>query len=222
MQLEIIDLSSIQDRQLPLVNEAYRLWVETYQPILEAAGESLKPEYFFRSKTMIMIRDEEKVLSFSLNNVLNLGLSGVSDLSYFQEMPLATFEQLRSERFKLFTIEWVTVHPDFRARMTKIQQADLIMGLSINSMTHTDCDGAIGYSRIDLGADRIASRFGARAQEPTLAHGVECNVMLARREWVIPHKFKQIQAVVDGLWNEQINTSSLIKQGPMAPGAAAA
>lgn len=220
MQFEIIDMARLQNEQRPLIAQAYGMWRETYAPILKAAGESLMADHFYRAKIMNVIHTDGRIHSFSLNNVLDLALPGLPELGYFAEMPPTLLKSFVASETRLFTIEWVTVHPELRGKMTKIQQADLIMGLSIREMTHTHCDGAIGYSRIDLGADRIASRFGARPQEQITAHGIACNVMLARREWVTPHKYAVVQKAVDDLWNSKTNHTSLIQEGTVYENAA--
>jgi len=214
MQLELIDLSSIRPEQVTLLNSAFGLWRETFEPILNKAQERLQVDTFFRSKIASVIHTNGHLHSFSLSNVLDLRINGTNELGYFHEMPKKLLSEYVNRGTRLLTIEWVTVHPEMRLKLTKIQQADLIMGCSLQALLHTDCDGAIGYSRIDLGADRIASRFGARPQELVQAHGVDCHVMLARKEWIIPHKFKVVQDAVNELWNKRLNTTSLIANAP--------
>jgi hypothetical protein len=215
MRLEIVDFSNIRPAQVSLMNSVFSLWRETFTPILEGANEILRPETFFRAKIASVIHTDGCIHSFSLSNVLDLRINGADELGYFHEMPKGLLAEFKNRGTRLMTIEWVTVHPEMRHKLTKIQQSDLIMGCSIRALLHTECDGAIGYSRIDLGADRIASRFGARPQDKVMAHGIECNVMLARREWVTEHKFKVVQNAVDELWNGKLNTTSLISNNIM-------
>jgi hypothetical protein len=219
MKLELIDFSNIRLEQVDLVNSAFGLWRETFDPILEKAGETLHTDGFFRAKIASVIHTDGHIHSFSLSNILDLRIDGVNELGYFHEMPKPLLGEFVNRGTRLMTIEWVTVHPEMRLKLTKIQQADLIMGCSIRALLSTECDGAIGYSRIDLGADRIASRFGAKAQATVMAHGIECNVMLARREWVTAHKFKVVQSSVDDLWTNKLNTTALISDTETKGGA---
>lgn len=210
MQLEFIDLGRVGDDDAPIVNSTYDLWLETYTPILKTAGETIRPELFYRSKVLTLIRDSTKVLSFSLNNVLNLSLNGVDDLSYFSAMPKDILGHLKASRQKMFTIEWVTVHPDERAKLTKIRQSDLIMAISIFAMTNTHCDAAMGFSRIDLGADRLAAKFGARPHGTVSVHDIDCNVMIARKEWYLKPKHALLASIVSDLWKNKINKTQLV------------
>jgi hypothetical protein len=213
MHLSLIDLGEVRPEEIDLVNSCYQLWREIYTPILQADNKQIDVESFYRPKMLSVIHTGSQVHSFSLHNILDLHLIGVDQLRYFLPMPQDVLERLRGEHARLFTIEWITVHPDQQKRFSKISQADLIMGLSIRAMAHSHCDAAVGFSRVDERADRIASKYGAQAQASTEMLGIACNVMLARREWFKAHPFATVESVLNELWKNKSNHTSYIKDG---------
>lgn len=208
MTFELVYLNDRTVESSLLINECYALWLETYSPIVEAAGKALEPSSFFNNKILSVIHEQGSVLSFACNNIHDLSDPSVRALPYFARLSGTLMERLRN--LKVFTVEWVTVHPEQRAKVSKVQQSDLIMSLGIRSMMHSPCNAAIGFSRTDLKADRIAERSGGRPQEYVSVFNIECAVMLALKSWVTTHKYQAVQNVIDELWTNKINHTSEI------------
>lgn len=203
MQFELIKLNKQEVESSELVKSCFALWLETYAPIVESAGKTLEPSSFFNNKILSVIHDQGLVLSFACNNMRDLSDPEVRAMPYFARLSDTLMGRLKD--LKIFTVEWVTVNPEHRAKVSKVQQADLIMSLGIRSMAHSPCDAAIGFSRTDLKADRIAERSGGRAQEYVNIFNIECAVMLALKSWVTGHKYQVVQDVIDELWLNKIN-----------------
>ncbi len=111
--------------------------------------------------------------------------------------------EIKANGDRVFAVEWVTVHPDRRAKFSKVQLADLIMGVSTRFMLETESDFVMGFSRTDLGADRIAACLGIRPHGLVNFHGIECQVMIGRRQWVGAHRFAVVERAIEDLWNRR-------------------
>lgn len=200
MKYRSLDLSNIEDADVQLVESCYKLWRETYEPISEKAGTKLAAESFFRSHRLNVIENDDGPVSLSLSSFLNMGIRGLTELKYFEPLAkdLQTAFAVRHPR--VMTVEWVTVRPEERARFSKIRQPDLIMGCTLQTFKYSAAQVAMGYSRVDLGADRIGEQFGAVGQGGTSMFGIECRVMTITKKGLTPHRFAVVQRAIDELF----------------------
>jgi hypothetical protein len=206
----IIDFSNLTKETRPIVNQAFKIWKDTYSEILSESGEKLIPEYFYRSKIMTAIYEEGLVKAFLLHNIYDLTLCGVSELSYFEPVNDILKCRLIKSEAKIFSCEWVTVHPELRARFSKVQLGDVMMGLAFKTMMDSSCDSALGFSRLDNKADKMALKFGFEKLDTIVRHGKECGVMYLSRENLKPHPYTKTQEIINELYQNKVNFSNLI------------
>lgn len=199
MKFETIDLRDLRLQRHPLVNQAFALWMETYLPILGGVGLKLKPSTFYSAQFLNVIHRDGEVLSLALANVRDTGSRALEDVSYFSPMLPDRITKLRRDFSKVMSLEFITVHPRERARVAKIRQPELIVGCISNVFLRCGAEAAVGFSRIDLGADRLAAQFGFVPHEPTKMFGIECILMIAKRSEIRRHKHAVIQNAIDGL-----------------------
>lgn len=206
-QLTLIDLDDIQKNDTCLVEDCHTLWKQTYTPILHAAGEKIHSDGFFRSRVLMAVRREEKVVGFSLARFFDLRVPSTSEASYFDPVPKPLMRNLMRNLSacgdRICAVEWVTVRPELRAKFSKIQLVDLVMGVAIRFMLKTKSDAVMGFSRVDVGADRIAASFGIRPQGLVNLHGIDCQIMIGRREWVGAHRFAAVERAIADLWERR-------------------
>ncbi|MFZ4404263.1 MAG: hypothetical protein ACOYOK_09200 [Pseudobdellovibrionaceae bacterium] len=206
----VIDLHQLNQFTLPIVNQAFDLWKSVYSEILENAGEILVPDYFYKCKIISVIYENDIVQAFTLHNVYNLSANGVCDLSYFSPLNEFTKQKLKHEGHKVWTCEWVTVHPDFRGRFTKVQLGEVIMGLAFKLFAELDCTSAMGFSRKDIKADRMAEKFGFISIDTIVRHGIECGVMFLKKENLLPHPYEKTQIKIDSLYENKTIYSNIL------------
>ena len=203
MQLTCINLqnlTSLLAADFKLLEAVVHLWQDTYTPILAAAGETLEIDDFFAAKVALVLHDGSEPIGFCLLNSRPLGLLGIRDCRYFTSLPTTTLKELEDCKDMLLSIEWVTVHPAHRAKMRKVQIADLVMGMAFRLFHLTSHTVAIGFSRTDVGADRIAMNFGVRGFDEITLHGIQCRVMIGRKEWVGAHRFAVVEKAIEEIW----------------------
>ncbi|MBN8542424.1 MAG: hypothetical protein J0L82_18685 [Deltaproteobacteria bacterium] len=208
MQLNYFDLQELDglsSDSLRTIESVFDLWQEVYRPILAAANEELHPDAFFRARYLLCICDSDQPLAFCLMNSIDLKLAHNAGRSYFGPVPASRMNEFLVSKDKILSVEWVTVRPASRVQFKKIQMADLVMGAAFRFLHQTDHTLAMGYSRTDVGADRIAALFGVRPFEETQLHGINCRLMIGRREWVGKHRFSVVESAIESLWRSAHN-----------------
>lgn len=212
MKYEIIFLADVPASKVSLVSNCYQVWKDVYTPILKEAGEVLSADFFYRSKMLSVIHDgNHKPIAFSLLNNMHTEILGVIEQTYFEPAPSDFKALLIGEKEQVMTIEWVTVHPDERGKFTKIQPVDLVMGLTFRLAQFSPYTSVMGFSRVDMKADRIAGRYGPRPYGEVTRHNITCKVMFAKTSELVSHPLSQVQALIDELWNSKENHSPLVK-----------
>jgi hypothetical protein len=193
----LIDLSKTNKTSVKLLNRAYDLWYSNFTDILNESSEELKPDYFYRCKYVSVLYDQDIIKAMCLHNVFDFGASGVSELDYFKPLNPFLKESFLKEKIRILSVEWVLVNPELRARFTKVQYADIIMGLAFKVLSDSGLDAAMGFSRTDLKADLVAEKFGTKKLDLIKRHNIECGVMLLRKNDLVKHPFKKTQEVID-------------------------
>lgn len=210
---DLHDLSGLPKEQLQTIESVYEMWQEIYGPILAAADEELHPDAFFRARYLLCIVDSTtdavKPIAFCLMNSIDLKIAQNAGRSYFRPVPTQRLTELILTNEKILTVEWVTVRPDFRVQFKKVQLADLVMGAAFRFLHQTDHTLAMGYSRTDVGADRIATSFGVRPFDEIQLHGIHCRMMIGRREWVGKHRFSVVETAIEKLWRSARNYTAI-------------
>jgi hypothetical protein len=202
----------VKKGQVELVSHCYRVWREVYEPILAESKESLSSDLFYRCKLLSVIANEDQVpIAFCLHNNLCTEFEGVRDHSYFATATPEFMQKITIEKQHVFTVEWVTVHPNQRGKFTKIQPADLIMGLAMKAGQHSPCTALMGFSRVDLKADKIAERYGGQSYGEVTRHDITCRIMFCTMAQITDHPIQRVQSIVNELWKSKINSAHLIR-----------
>lgn len=211
---DLHDLSNLSSEHLRTIETVYEMWEETYRPIVSAANEDLHPDSFFRARYLLCIYDSvssesSQPVAFCLMNSIDLKIPQNAGRSYFRPVPYLRMKDFVSAGDKILTVEWVTVRPANRVQFKKVQLVDLVMGAAFRFMHRTNHTLAMGYSRIDVGADRVAASFGVRPFDDIQLHGISCRLMIGRREWVGKHRFAVVESAIETLWSSARNFTSI-------------
>lgn len=206
---DLHDLSGLSKEHLQTIESVYEMWQEIYGPILAVANEELHPDAFFRARYLVCIMDVGQPLAFCLMNTIDLKVGQNAGRSYFRPVPTQRLTELILANEKILTVEWVTVRPDSRVQFKKVQLADLVMGAAFRFLHQTDHTLAMGYSRTDVGADRIAASFGVRPFDEIQLHGIHCRLMIGRREWVGRHRFSVVETAIETMWRSARNYTAI-------------
>lgn len=206
MKFQVIDFADRKNFDFDLANKAFEMWKETYEPIVAAAGETLPVDYFWKSRLALVLTGEDGIIGFCLSNFIDFRSAGVSGLSYLNPASDIVKQRFQNDSKKILTVEWVTVAPALRARFSKVQYVDIIMGLSFCYMRDAGFDCAMGFSRTDQKANKIVQKFGGDQLELTQRHGIECGVMVMEQSKLIAHPISKTQAAIDEIYSAYSGT----------------
>lgn len=201
MKYSLLDLNYITNSNEPMISACYELWRDVYKPILEECGETIRPDLFYRAKLLSVIHEGARPIAFCLHNNFAANLSGMTEHGYFEPTDLNTRSFLKVNKHQVFSVEWVTVHPAERGKFTKLQKADLIMGLAFKAAIASPYSCVMGFSRTDLKADKLAGKFGVQCLGMTTRHGIECGVMFLEIEKLTDHPTTNVAHAIQELWD---------------------
>jgi hypothetical protein len=123
---------------------------------------------------------------------------------YLADTP-SEFLNMIAGKYQILTIEWLTVAPQFLGKFSKVQPADLILGLGFTLAANSICNASMGYSRQDNRMDVMTTRYGATLNGTVTRFNLPCSVVFLDTEKMIPHKISKIQSSIESLWNNRIN-----------------
>lgn len=106
---------------------------------------------------------------------------------------------------KVFSCEFVTVRPDLRSKFSKTSYGDLMMGTAFKVFKESSCTVAMGFSRTDNKADKMAMKFGFKKLDLVHLHGIECGVMSLHKSDLVDHPYKPTQDAIEALWETREN-----------------
>lgn len=201
MNLQIIDTLAAPAADLIKLNDVIKLWKDVYTPILSAANLKLSIDSFQKARTVTVLNDDSgAVIGFALNNYINCSLLDMYQHSYFKDCPEIFKEELKIKKHHIMTIEFVTVNPNYQKRFSKVQYVDVLMGIQTQMMLTSNISAVMGYSRMDLKADKIAQKFGALSRGVVKMFDIDCSIIFLPRELVRPHPFAQTQELITKLY----------------------
>lgn len=95
----LIDLNNPIYSDEILVNNCYQLWKDVYLPIHEAAKENLLADSFYKAKLLSAVHDSDKnPVVFCLHDVLDMRLTDIDCISYFQGVDSSFLKRLRDRK----------------------------------------------------------------------------------------------------------------------------
>lgn len=160
MDVKLINLKALKENDLYTVEQAYNLFKKIYTPILEAAGEKYKPEYFYNETYLITLHHKNEVIGLTLCSLHHCALPDQINTAYFRQADGAELAfQINKER--MVNISWVTVDERFRKSIDGFKAVDLLMGFGCLLARDISATAIVGFSRMDVLAHIKASNWGA-------------------------------------------------------------
>lgn len=188
-------------QQSRILESIYVLARDVYNPIFAKHNYAIKPESIYGNDFALILSDESNVLAFSLLRVQQIELLDQIHSSYFNDITCDLKTAIKSKCKNLLSIEWVTVNPICRGKFSKYQPADLIIGLSLMYAANSVFDGAIGLSRMDIGAERISPRYGATQLGVVKRYDIDSAIMfMPKSDFKLPEHSGLKNKIVE-LWN---------------------
>lgn len=210
MKLKILNLLSPEiDKNL--VESIYLQCLESYTPVAKKNNYDILPDHIYANHFALALIGVDGLIGFSLLRVQHILLLDQLKMAYFKGISDETKDYIKSKCNNLLSIEWVTVSEKYRGKFQKFQPADLVIGLSLMFAANSEYDGAIGLSRMDIGAERISPRYGATQLGIIQRNNIDTAIMFMPKENFKLPEHKGLQNKILELWNEAINSQTIRK-----------
>ncbi len=101
-------------KEIELLQKAYSLWKEIWQPILK---DKFTADAFSRQKYYCLLLDSDNVVAMTFSSTFNIKLDSTWDHSYFKNFTDNTRDLLVKANIEnMSTYESLTVHPSYRKK----------------------------------------------------------------------------------------------------------
>lgn len=203
----LFDLANFPKSYLPLLDQSYNIWEQTYTSILSASGEQVNPDDFWRAKILAVIERDNEVLGLHLYNSFDLSCPSSLKHSYFKYLSSEKTQEIRQKNInKLMTCEFLTVNPKYRGNKKEgISWGEVIVGLCSRVFIQSPWDGLIGISRMDFKVDKMSMSVGALSIGEVSRHKVDCKIIIATRNELKEHVNPSTEEIISTLWNQVQN-----------------
>lgn len=192
------------------------IWSETLHKLNLPALEIAQ---FLRHNYVSAITYEDKVVACHLYTKYDIRLEATKESEYFKQFSSELITHCQRKNINtILTQEYLSVAPDFRKSVSGISGPELVTGLGIHVMFHTNSDSTAGTVR--AGAPSV-ERVGNEMQCELLDTVVE--------RYNLPHKFfiaekskvqlpgnEETKTLVKRLWNERTDYTELNQNNKIA------
>ena len=186
-------------------------FIESYSSFCGERTQEVFTQCVERSAFFSAILEDDKVIAFNFHRIIELK-DGETHL-YLEGVPESFLETIRNKH-RVLTTEFLTVASSHRGQFTKMQPADLLVGINMHFMKNSICTAIMGYSRQDIKTDRISMKMGTRSMGTVERFGIPCSIVFAEDYSVVNHPLKKMQERIEELWTTRINNAPHLERIP--------
>lgn len=101
----------------------------------------------------------------------------------------------------IMSMEYMTVHPDWRKSKCDIHLGQVLVGLAAQTMLQFGADAAIAPARRDHKVHELAYAVGGESvMSNVMNHNVPCDLLMCHRDRIKSHTDPAVEEVISGLW----------------------
>jgi hypothetical protein len=183
-------------------------WFGFWINVFRENGTSSTPNYsnLFRQDYVCVLTQGDEIVAMNGASLLDLNSDAVSEHPYFKgTFPEIYFKFLRSVgACKGISIEYLSVKPSFRSRVTGFAAAEALIGLHIELFKSLHLDAIVAVSRKDVKVTQMAEKFGYRVVVPGVPlHNTPCDLIVCLAGELKPHPSSPLRAVIQELWSNR-------------------
>ncbi len=193
-------------------NKVYKLWKSIWEKTLadlHLPATNLADE-FGRQNHIAAICYQFEPIAIHLYSHFHLDSRASQESSYMSaNYPPLFFEKMKQRGIKtVMSMEYMTVHPDWRKSRGSIHIGAVLGALGLNCMKFHQLDACIAPARKDHKVHLLAHAQGGESIiSDIFNHNVLCDLVLLERNKVIDHPNADISHLVKQLWSSRIEDS---------------
>lgn len=206
-------------KDIELYNQVYDFWSTTWAKVMADIHSELQPaEEFFRQDRVLALIDESKptpkVVAFLCLNQYNIN-TAVTAHAYLKQYDETFYAEMKAAGVtSLYSGQFITVNPEYSAKVTRVNYASIILGLLHKAYAEVAPAAAalVSLARSDNGSCNTALKAGWHTVGVpiTMHHVPVSQITLIGPPG--PHKGERINEAVEGFWKGRIEHESGYEQ----------
>ncbi|MCB0365645.1 MAG: hypothetical protein H6624_04430 [Bdellovibrionaceae bacterium] len=186
----------------PLQNEIYNLFSMVHGPVTH---DSISGDTFLRNEVCTGIFVNQKAVACHQYCFFNLETNAATASKYFQSISKISWDFFKDHNLTyVMSLEYLTVHPDFRKSKSGVSFAGVLGSLATMYMRERNADAGTAISRVDLKVDRTAAAIGFETIESGLnCFGYDCCFQVCRTDRIKPNEDRGAGLLAEKLWQSR-------------------
>lgn len=184
----------------------YKWWKEYWIGLMQGLGSELPSlEEFFRQDFVVALMDEDAIVAMVTINQYNLDCAAIEH-PYFEKYNERFHEFVKERKIEnVYSGQWITVNPNYSARLTGRNFAAVILGLGhqvYRRFAHAK-SALISVARADNPSANTAKRFGwETVGERFDLHNVACE-QIALVGQPKAHANEEVNRLIEFYWERR-------------------
>ncbi len=214
LNIEDLRLEVFDPRKPPLLKQqdiyygAYflwkKVWLDTFKE-LEGQNQIFSDD-FYRQNEAYAIFYQNDCVGITMHSFLDLKNPVHRDLKYFKAYPEGSIEAIENINVRHVLISNQTaVDSKYRKTYTGIAFGDVLIGLTVKRLMHSQCDAFIAYTNNSKKVQEICYRFGAQPiVKGHSQHNVEVDIVCIKKDSASQSSLTEVNQLIDFLWDKQL------------------
>ena len=181
-----------------IYEKTYIHWRQMWEDILDS-GKNTNSDNFIRQDILCPIVFRSDVIGLIGCNFFALNQKVSLDHSFTKSFPKETFKNI-SESSSFMSIEYLSVHPEFRKSIIGYSLGDVLIGLSMEIFKKSNAIFVLGTARKKNNVNKMCNQFGFKEIGNIERFGLNCSQILNSQESVKEHPDKFVKNIIDDLW----------------------
>ncbi len=213
LQYYILPSANPSDDLKEIHNKTFDLWHGVWTNVfneLKFDTSNLEDD-FIRQNLIVAICHKNIPVAVHLYSFFSMESKAARSHRYLKQFPETYFEKLK--RFHVNTmmsLEYMTVHPEWRKGKVPVHIGSVLMGLSCKVLQHYKQDASIAPARRDHKVHEVVYSVGG---EPIISnvinHNVPCDLLAIRKEKVKSHDSAEVQNTIERLWATRVECQNI-------------
>ncbi|MES2768746.1 MAG: hypothetical protein V4596_06330 [Bdellovibrionota bacterium] len=182
-----------------LYEKTYKHWRQMWTEILDVK-ENLNSDSFLRQDLVCPLTIENSVVGLICCTFFNKNQQAYSSHSYISDFPKDIFKN-NFDGELIMSIEYLTVHPEFRKSFLDVSLGDVLLGLSMKIFENSVAQAVLGTARSKIHVDQMCYRFGFKPFGEINKFGHPCTLIITDRSTLQTHPELKTQKLIDQLWD---------------------
>lgn len=199
-------------------NKTFSFWQSTWETVLQGLGcdASVLVEEFVRQNLIATIFDGENPVAVHLYSFFSLNSKPASLHPYMKQYPPLYFDRLHELGVsRVMSMEYMTIHPDWRKHVTGFHLGAVLASLAFRVMRQYGADAAIAPARRDHRVHDLAYAYGGDCVvEKVMNHNVECDLIACRAAKINNHPSPLVCEWEEKLWASRTEAFPVPYQAP--------